>query len=370
MNDRGDKEMPFQLISGVNEKWKAEGDLPIAASGDGHCITVGDDVYILTEGESSKLLARLSVLGVSVDAFRHRIDLKIGGPRSAVFFDNSSNAVPINVSTSSSTPYRYEVHCLDPESAQQLIGVCGSHDFSSSAPVRWDAISQQVRTNVTRASRDGDPRPDLEIAESFLRRNYVTSQLPGPAPVYQNAARQALGQILPSRPSVPRRRHLLTREEVQRGINEDVATAGQTPNTSRHQEILDRLRARLKQIGLVPMYDGLVDCIVEVTDADIYFEVKSTSPESVVPQVRTGLGQVLHYMWMDTDAASRTIRGHLVVEGPWADQNVSLRDFLESCLVRLTWSQDIPSMETSDLEALRASNEGQSSHTGIGGDSR
>ena len=347
--------MPFRLISGVNEIWRAEGGLPIAASGDGHCIRAGDDIYVLTEGESSRLLARLSVLEVSLDPFRHRIDLKIGGPRSAVFFDNSSNAVPIRLPSTTSIPSPNEVRCLDSESAQQLAGACGSHDFSSSVAVRWDAIAQQVRTNVARAKRDGDPRPDLEIAESFLRRNYVTSQLPGPAPVYQNAARQALGPVLAPRPSVGRRRHLLTPEAVQRGINEDVAAAGHTPNTSRHQEILAQLRDRLMQIGFDPKYDGLVDCIVEATDADIYFEVKSTSPESVVHQVRTGLGQVLHYIWMDTNAASRPIRGHLVVEGPWADQNESLRDFLESWLIRLTWSRDIPSMEVTDLDALQQS---------------
>ena len=341
--------MPFRLISGVNEKWKAEGGLPIAASGDGHCIQVEDDVYVLTEGEPGKLLARLSVLDVSLDTFRHRIDLQIGGPRSAVFFDNSSNAVSIRLPSTTSTPSRYEVRCLDPESAQQLAGACGSHDFSSSVPVRWDAIAQQVGTNVARAKRDGDPRPDLEIAESFLRRNYVTSQLPGPAPVYQNAARQALGQILAPRPSVPRRRHVLTREAVQRGINEDVATAGHTPNTSRHQEILDRLRARLKKIGFVPRYDGLVDCIVEAADADIYFEVKSATRESVAHQVRTGLGQVLHYIWIDSESVPKALHGHLVVEGPWRTQDESLRVFVRSCSVGLTWSSEIDSLEVDDF---------------------
>ena len=349
--------MPFLLISNVNKKMSAEGELPISASGDGKCIRVGDDIYVLTEGNSSKLLARLSVLEVSSDTFRHRIDLQIGGPRTAVFFDNASDAVPIRLPSTDNIPSRYEVHYLDSDSAQQLAGACGSHDFSSSVPVRWKAIAQQVRTYVARAKRDSDPRPNLEIAESFLRRNFVTSHLPGPAPVYQNAARQALDPMLVPRPSVSRQRPLLTREAVQRGINEDVATAGHTPNTSRHQEILDRLRVRLEQIGFVPRYDGLVDCIVEATDADIYFEVKSTSPESIVHQVRTGLGQVLHYMWMDTDSTSRTIRAHLVVEGPWTDQNELLRNFLESCLVRLTWSQDIPSMQASDLEALRADQE-------------
>ena len=345
--------MPFRLVSGVNERWKAEGTLPIAASGDGNCIQAGDDIYVLTEGDSSRLLARLSILEVSLDTFRHRVDLKIGGPRSAVFFDNSSSAVAIKLPSTTSTTSRYEVRCLDPESVQHLTGACGSHDFASSIPARWNAIAQQVKIRVARANRDGDPRPDLEIAESFLRRNYVTSQLPGPAPVYQTAARQALGQTSPHQSSVPRRRHELTQEAVQRGINEDVATSGQTPSTSRHQAILEQLRTRLEEIGFIPMHDGLVDCIVEAVDGDIYFEVKSTSPESVVHQVRTGLGQVLHYMWMDTDSVPRAIRGHLVAEGPWVEQNELLRDFLESCSVRLTWSRDIPSMEISDLEPLR-----------------
>ena len=88
--------MPFRLISGPDEKWAAEGNLAIAASGDGPCIQVGDDIYILTAGETSKLLARLSVTNVRRDAFRHRIDLAIGGPRSAVFFTHSSDAIPIS----------------------------------------------------------------------------------------------------------------------------------------------------------------------------------------------------------------------------------------------------------------------------------
>ena len=213
--------------------------------------------------------------------------------------------------------------------------------------------SSSVSSTVSKRSFSASharPLPFVEC-ESFSPRHSTTSQLPGPAPVYQNAGRQALSLTSQVQFSVPRRRHVLTQEAVQRGINEDVATAGQTPNTSRHQEILELLRARLEQIGFVPRYDGLVDCIVEAGDADIYFEVKSASPESVVHQVRTGLGQVLHYMWMDADSSPRTIRGHLVVEGPWVPQNESLQDFLESRLVRLTWSRDISSLEISDVNS-------------------
>ena len=146
--------MPFRLTSRSDEKWKAEGDLPIAASGDGHCVQIGDDIYVLSTGEPSRLLARLSVIRVRPDPFRHRIDLTIGGPRSAVFFDNSSDAIPIGPRTDDSGSFRREASCLDPETVQQLVGACGSHDFSSpSIPVRWSAITLQVETTVARASR-------------------------------------------------------------------------------------------------------------------------------------------------------------------------------------------------------------------------
>ena len=342
--------MPFRLISSSSERWKAEGELPIAASGDGNRIQVGDDIYVLSQDEPSRLLARLSVLNVCPDTFRHRIDLTIGGPRSAVFFDNSSGAIPIRLPSIVRESSRYEASCLAPEAVRQLVGACGSHDFSSpSIPVRWGAITRQVETTVARANRDGDPRPVIEIAESFLRRTYATSHLPGPAPVYQNAARLALGISLESVSPRTRGRHKLTSEAIQKAINEDVATAGHTPNTQRHQEILSLLRGRLVEIGLVPKYDGLVDCIVENDEFDVYFEVKSTSPESIVHQVRLALGQVLHYIWMDSNHCTRTIRGHLVIEGPWHSSDESLRTFLMSNSVRLTWSHDVPSLEINDL---------------------
>ena len=344
--------MSFRLTSESDEKWMAEGNLHISASGDGNCIQPGDDIYVLSGGESSKLLGRLSVLNIRPDPFRHRIDLTIGGPRSAVFFDNSTDAIPIRFPTAVSSSSRREASCLELETVQRLVGACGSHDFASpSMPVRWDAITRQVETTVKRANRDGDTRPAIEIAESFLRRSYVTSQLPGPAPVYQNAARLALGITREPERSQLRGRNELTDEAIQKAINEDVATAGHTPNTQRHQEILALLRNRLIQLGLVPKYDGLVDCIVESDKFDVYFEVKSASPESVIHQVRLALGQVLHYIWMDSGANSRAIRGHLIVQGPWVPENETLRAFSESCLVRLTWSQDIPLLEISDVES-------------------
>ena len=342
--------MSFRLISGSDEKWKAEGALPIAVSGDGNRIQVGDDIYVLSQGEPSRLLARLSVLNICPDTFRHRMDLTIGGPRSAVFFDNSSDAIPIRLPSIVGGSSRYEASHLVPEAVQQLVGACGSHDFSSpSIPVRWGAITRQVETAVARANRDGDPRPVIEIAESFLRRTYATSQLPGPAPVYQNAARLALGITLESGSLRNRGRHELTDEAIQKAINEDVATAGHTPNTQRHQQILALLRDRLIALGLVPKYDGLVDCIVEKDNFDIYFEVKSTSPESIVHQVRLAFGQVLHYIWMDSNDNPRAMRGHLVIEGPWNTNDESLRTFLTSNSVHLTWSQDVHSLEINNL---------------------
>ena len=160
--------MPFRLISGSDEKWKAEGDVPIAAAGDGNRIQVGDDIYVLSGGTPSKLLARLSVLSIRSDSFRHRIDLSVGGPRSAVFFDNTNDASPIGLPITVNGPSRGEATYLHPEIVQQLVWICGSHDFSdTSIPMRWDAIVRQVQTTVARANRDGDTRPAIEIAESF-----------------------------------------------------------------------------------------------------------------------------------------------------------------------------------------------------------
>ena len=150
--------MPFLLISGSDERWIAEGGLPIPASGDGNRIQAGDDIYVLYPGEPSKLLARLAVLNVCPDTFRHRIDLTIGGPRSAVFFDNPSDAISIRLPSIVGAPSRYEASCLVPEAVQLLVGACGSHDFSSAyTPIRWGAITSQVENTVARAKRDGDP---------------------------------------------------------------------------------------------------------------------------------------------------------------------------------------------------------------------
>ena len=342
--------MPFRIISAADDRWRAEGPVYIPDTGDAHRIRVGDEIYVLTGGEPNKLLARLAIRAVRHDTFRHRIDLTVGGPRSAAFFDHPSNAPPIGLVQESGSSTRREARHLEADAVQQLVAACGSQDFSSRAsPIRWDAIVQRVETAVARALRDQDHRPDIEIAEAFLRRSYVTSQLPGPAPVYLNAARLALGIATASSSTELRRRNDLTDEAIVKAINEDVATAGHTPNTQRHQDILAVLRDRLVELGLVPKYDGLVDCIVEGDQFDVYFEVKSTSQESVVHQVRLALGQVLHYMWMDSDSVSRIIRSHLVIEGPWTTRDERLRKFLLANSVRLTWSRDIPLLNITDL---------------------
>ena len=242
---------------------------------------------------------------------------------------------------------------FEPRSSQILATACGVHDFALvSLPVRWNAITRRVQIGISRSIRDGDSRPRVEIAEEFLRRNYVTSQLPGPTPVYQNAARRILGFDLPVGLPTHRERHILTDDAVIRGVNEDVAMAHHAPNSTRHQEILRQLMTQLKHMGFVPKYDGLVDCIVETEGVDLYFEVKSTTQESVAHQVRTGLGQVLHYMWTDAESSSRVIHGHLVVEGPWRPQDESLRAFVSSHAIGLTWSSQLSSLAVGDLDLM------------------
>ena len=141
----------------------------------------------------------------------------------------------------------------------------------------------------------------------------------------------------------------MTSDAILAGINEDVATAYHTPDSSRHQEILEHLKHQLEYLGFVPKYDGLVDCIIETDNADIYFEVKSAIRESVISQTRTGLGQILYYIWIDSESVPDDILGHLIIEGPWEPQDEALRDFVGEYSIRLTWSSEIDSLRIADL---------------------
>ena len=142
-----------------------------------------------------------------------------------------------------------------------------------------------------------------------------------------------------------RNRHPLTDEAIRAAINEDVALSGQSPDSSRHQRILMQLRDRLVELGVKPQYDGLLDCVATIGEFDAYFEIKSASEGSVAHQVRTGLGQLLHYMWLDGANSSANLVGHLIVEGPWQEKNVSLREFAQSLAIQLIWAEEIPSFE-------------------------
>ena len=322
----------------------------IRNSADGSQIDVGDTIYVVSGSADCRLLARLVVREIEHDQYRARIRLSVGGSRSAYFFSRSREAAEVRLIEEDRVYTHREATLLEPDIAQSLATICGTHDFGlPTLPTRWNAISRGVQVAISRSKRNGDNRPELEIAEEVLRHNYVTSQLPGPTPVYHNAARRILGLDSPFESPTYRVRHVLTHDAILAGINEDVATAHHTPDSSRHQEILEQLKRQLEYLGFIPKYDGLVDCIVETDHTDIYFEVKSTTRESVISQTRTGLGQVLYYIWIDSESISKVIRGHLVVEGPWEPQDEALKAFAEEYSTGLTWSSEIDSLVIADL---------------------
>ena len=324
----------------------------IRDSGDGQRIAAGDEIYVIAYAAEARLLGRLSVQSVNHDPYRSRMELVVGGPRSAIFFRRIQNAREVRIAEYERNRIHREAILLDEDDAGVLSSACGAHDFSASVePINWRGIMRRAGLEINQARRRGNTRPAVEIAERYLRENYVTSQLPGPSPVYLNAARLALGSREGAVRAI-RRRRSMTWETIRNGINDDVATTGSSPDTVRHQEILNQLRLRLEELGLVPQYDGYVDCIVECDAVDIYFEVKSCTSDTVTHQVRTGLGQVLHYMWMDGENNPRTINGHLVVQGPWSGHYEELKSFVESCSIRLTWSDEIPSLTVGDLDPI------------------
>ena len=343
----------FQLHWDADYSLNPKTQLFIRDTTDARSIKIGDEIYIVSIGKIKRLLARLYVKATSHDKFRRRIELTIGGPRSAYFFRNATRGIEVQINRRFENHRHRDVTSVDQATVDVLASVCGTHDFAhNTKSPYWRAIKRRVTTAVARARRSGDTRPDVEIAEEFLRHNFVTSQLPGFYPVYQNAARLALELDNTKTGSTIRRRRRMTEETIRNGVNEDVAMSGQTPDSARHQEILAQLMRRLEELKLIPIYDGYVDCIVELDGFDVYFEVKSATADTVTHQVRTGLGQILHYLWLDSDKTPRPITGHLVVQGPWMSRHEELCHFVGSCSIRLTWSNEIESLQIEDFAPI------------------
>ena len=342
--------MEFRLFWNRHVDLEPSEQLFIRNSADGTRINVGDIIYVVSGSADCRLLARLVVRSAEHDRYRARVVLTVGGSHSVYFFSRSRDAAGVRLMDEDRVRTHMEAAVLDACSAQALATACGTHDFGLPAvPPRWNAIMRSAKGAISQSRRSGDTRPEVEIVEEFLRGSYVTSQLPGPTPVYQNAARRILGLDSPLESPTHRERHVLTDDIIAKGINDDVAASHHMPDSQRHQGILERLKNQLEYLGFVPKYDGLVDCIIETDDTDIYFEVKSADRESVVRQTRAGLGQVLYYIWIDSELIDKEVRGYLVVEGPWDPRDEELTEFVGQYVEGLTWSNEIESLDTSDL---------------------
>lgn len=328
------------------------GQIVIRDSEESHEIRRGDLLYIVTEAEEPRLLARVAVNRCTRHPSRRALVLDIDDPKTAFFFRKHNDAIGVSFLAKGKPCWHREATQLTEDIALKLADLCGTHDFSSTAlPPIWPGTVRSVERVVTRAVRDEDTRPSIEVAVAYLRRRNVTSELPGPSPVYVNAARYALApivilrerQVLTRRAKGirTRRRGPLTDEAIQASINDDSAiTVASSLDTRRHQLILWRLRDKLQELGFTPLYDGFVDCIVEAENLALYFEVKSATHESLHQQVRLGVGQLLYYIWQDSRESQKPIRGHLVVEDA-SERPAEIRDFVESLSLGFTWSSKI-----------------------------
>jgi hypothetical protein len=330
-------------------------------SEDAKGIIRGDVLFVITLGRKTSLLARLRVNNCIADSDREALILDINDPETAFFFRRHVDAVPVILPPGIKIGRHREIIRITDEAASLLSNLYGISDFSSRiSPPMWPGILQRVYRNVTRAIRDGDKRPGIDIATEYLRKHYVTSELPGPSPVYVNAARQALfptGSQFKGTVKATKRKRInlrnratLTDEAINAGVNDDVAlTLIAPPEKQRHQSILRELRDRLLELGLEPKYDGFVDCIVETPGCDLYFEVKSGTPGSLSKQLYVGTGQLLYYIWLDSKQFKKRIRGYLVMEGV-PNMPEEYYDFVKSVSLSIIWSSDVAEMVVEDLE--------------------
>ena len=327
----------------------------------GYAVDICEDdwLFVIAESDEPSLLARLKIRSCHRDPLRDRIACNVARFETTFCSRTANPLTRASVLEKTNSVHR-TVSPLTISEAEALLASCeraGDYAFRVPPPT-WPGLTRKIDIMTSRAIRDGDTRPSIEIAVDFLRSNYVTTELPGPAPVYLNAARLAI-KILEDTKGTDasidssfqrrlRKRGPLTEEAIRKGINDDIATFEATsPDSTRHQEILSELRARLIELGYCPEYDGSIDCIITSGEVDIYFEVKSASHESFSHQLRLGVGQLLHYLWTDKDVNPRPVHGWLVIDDNDAPE--SYEEFLKSIPLGICWRSGIPNLSIEEF---------------------
>jgi len=310
------------------------------------------------------LLARFRVSGAKPVESKAAFKFDVSGLDTTYFSDLNGKIVPEGVLERKDAFNHREVSLLTAGWAGNIEALCErTDDFSQSQSLlhpSWRATVVRLEIETARAFRRGDRRPGVEVAFDFLRANYLTSELPGPKPVYLNAIRRAFQISMQSDDHsstsplrAVRNEHYLqwgplTDDAIEKGINEDISSVTTTPPDSRrHQQILQQLRDRLLELGFAPEYNGFVDCKISCESGDVYFEVKSASQDTFVHQMRLGVGQLLHYIWKDHKTTSRPIRGFLVIEDVSAREG--FKDFVHSVPFDICLSSDISDLQIDQI---------------------
>ena len=350
-------------MNGFLLHWDADTDVTISTevtvndSGDATFLAPGDEIYILSNRHGARLRGRIVVATVIHEPAMKRVRIGVSHPRTAFFAKKVADAPAVALAADAGGGHR-QVMKVDEPTRLTLVEECAGCDFSTVVPPSmWPGIVESVRQTLDRRIRDGDERAAVHIATEFVRSKYYTTELPGPSPVYLNAARRSLLDILGADEgedrSIVKSPRLRTRGVLDDGaidvqVNGDVSQfLASPPDSSQHQAILRRLTERLRALGLTPLCDGSIDCIVELEDLDVYFEVKAaSSPSSFEHQLRLSVGQVQFYMWRDR-INPKPINGWIVIQ----NQPVSFdpQTFVASLGLGLCLDTGIDQLNVADL---------------------
>lgn len=345
--------------------WGNESDFPLSGQlhlrkpEGGSSPVAGDLIYVMANyADSSRVLGRLICTDAAVSSDLQRLTLSFQHPDSAVFFRKPSSA--LSCPPKFQVPKDREITSCPPDLHEWLKSAIGPNSFSNPyLPINWASIVLSIKQEVDRANLQSDTRTSVQVASDFLKRNYPTSELPGPAPVYRNAARFALDESLidEMRPKIGteptvesathRRRQSLDELAINNAPADSDAYFTRPPDSRNHQAILGKLRDTLVAIGLEPLHDGYVDCIVELSQFDVFFEVKSAaSTVSFTHQLRQAVGQLLYYMWLSRNQPRR-VAGWIVIEHQ--DVDYDFRSYVSSVGLTVVTTNDLKSLSIAKL---------------------
>jgi len=154
-------------------------------------------------------------------------------------------------------------------------------------------------------------------------------------------------EFVPDEPLMPPKHNLEEYQELSRKVGpsqKDVVIlidhAKRERANKSHRLLTDMVASRVRDAGAIPKRNKLIDLSAHISDCDYVFEMKSTTPQNVLKQIRQGISQLYEYRYLYFKQ-STTVKLVLVIENPLPGNLEWLSEYLvKDRSILLVWDGD------------------------------